>query len=144
MIKRRYMTMGLTVVLTLSARVSGLPALADVGDYYLRSILRSGKLNGAHEISPVPLKGLIKTSFCNREFWMRDTTVLWSDTELKEGRSLVIIQETSDGRRTVCNNASDYVASNVKKLPPSLREAKIGGPTRSRLNVISDAFKDFK
>ncbi|WP_150524936.1 hypothetical protein [Roseibium sediminis] len=144
MTKQGFTVISLTTVLTLATAFSAFPAFADVGDYYLRSIQRSGKLNGAHEISPVPLKGLIKTTFCNRDFWMRDTTVLWSDTEMKEGRSLVIIQETSDGRRTVCNNATDYVATNVKKLPPSLREAKIGGPTRSRLNVISEAFKDFK
>jgi len=118
-------------------------AIAETGDYYMRSSIDTGKFNGSHEVSTVPLDGYYKTSFCNIRFWMRGTTVAWSEEEVAAGRQLIIIQETENGRRTVCRNAGQYVAANMKRLPKKYKST-IEGPKRSRLNVIGEAFKGFK
>ncbi|GGB45008.1 hypothetical protein GCM10011316_16260 [Roseibium aquae] len=126
-----------------------LPALAAGGDYYIRSEVARGQFSGFHEILPRPKEGYFKVNYCDRTFWVSDTTVLWTEREAAAGRRLVVEAETRSGRDLICADAHTYVNLDSLGLPKTeievLRDnSDPQAPVRNRLRIISEAFKDFK
>jgi len=139
----------LSVLTCLLGMAAAYPSLAADGDFYIRAEAHRGKFAGFHEILSVPKADYFEVTYCNRTFWVSDTTVLWTEQQAAEGNRLIIEAETrSGGRDIVCFDAQKYVSLDSLGLPESQVEVMRDDtgdpeiPRRNRLRIISEAFKD--
>jgi hypothetical protein len=122
---------------------------AKESDFYIRSQSENGKFTGYHQILTAPEDGYFPAVYCNRTFWVRSLTVLWTETEADAGRKLVVEQDSSEDRRVFCEDpnrqvtledigVSEAEAIRLRRRGPALRIQP------SRMNIISEAFKGYK
>lgn len=124
-------------------------ALTPREDLYIRSEHRDGEFHGAQQILAEPQEGFFEVSYCGRSFWVRGTTVMWTEKEAKAGRRLLIENDAGEGRVVVCDRAEEYVKLedlNLRQWQKDLMETGQDPMTSkpSRLRVISEAFQSFK
>ncbi|WP_417683800.1 hypothetical protein [Roseibium sp.] len=139
---RRTITVALSILWSAAAfgQVKMVP-----GDYYIRSQSQNGNFIGYHRLLTRPEPGYVEASYCNRQFWVRKTTVLWTEKEVKAGRNLVIEVNAESARKVICQNPNKYVTLDTigldKREIERLRGVGAGvKTTRGRLNHISEAF----
>ncbi|MEJ8476787.1 hypothetical protein [Roseibium algae] len=140
----------LTVAVCFSAAEIVYAQTGDISDdFYIRSQLDTGKFNGYHQILTEPKEGYVQAIYCDKTFWVRKLTVLWTEDEAKAGRKLVVEENKKDNRKVFCEDPNrqvtlESIGMSDKEIT-QLREARSGQDVRpSRMNVISDAFKGFK
>ena len=122
---------------------------APEGDYYIRSLDPGGRFNGIQAILTQPEEGYHKAVYCDTSFWVRRSTVAWTEREAEAGRHLVIINETHKKPAVYCADPEHYVRLEDLGLKKHeiLKERGNGGAIdmqSSRLRTISEAFKNFK
>ncbi|WP_417668612.1 hypothetical protein [Roseibium sp.] len=119
-------------------RVSG-------GDFYIRSQSQTGNFSGHHQLLTEAKPGYLPAVYCDRAFWVRKSTVLWTENEANAGRKLVIEVNKLNSREVVCKDPDRHVKLETlgleKREIDQLRGQ--GGEaytTRGRLGHISKAF----
>ena len=122
---------------------------APAGDYYIRSLDPSGRFNGIQEILTRPETGYYEAVYCDTSFWVRRSTVVWTEREAEAGRHLVIINEINKKPEVYCADPERHVRLEDLGLKKRevLKARKNGEPVdmkSSRLRTISEAFKNFK
>lgn len=122
---------------------------APAGDYYIRSLDPSGRFNGIQEILTRPETGYHEAVYCDTSFWVRRSTVVWTEREAEAGRHLVIINEINKKPEVYCADPEHHVRLEDLGLKKQevLKARKNGEPVdmkSSRLRTISEAFKNFK
>lgn len=118
-------------------------------DYYIRSQHPGGTFTGSHEILESPKSGYLQARYCERTFWVRPTTVAWSEEEVAAGRTLVLEENSGSTRTALCADTKAFARLEDLGLEQreidSLRASDAPYQTRaSRLHTIRDAFKQYK
>ncbi|WP_213215079.1 hypothetical protein [Roseibium polysiphoniae] len=119
------------------------------GDYYIRSQQPSGTFFGYHQVMTEPKTGYVRAVYCNTIFWVRKSTVLWTENEAKAGRHLFIEMNLNGDRKLICADPDEQVR--LEDL--GMKEAEVRrfrnsngqlDQKKSRMNVLSEAFKQRK
>ncbi|MBO0347320.1 hypothetical protein J0X15_18975 [Roseibium sp. CAU 1637] len=118
-------------------------------DFYIRSELSNGTFNGYHQISKRSKPGFVKVTYCDQAFWVRPSTVLWTETEASAGRNLIVERNRQDDREVLCQSPQLQVTIedlDIKKAELDEMRSR-NSPVNlrpNRMRVISEAFKGFK
>lgn len=121
-----------------------------IGDYYIRAEYSNGEFIGSHQILASAKGDYKEVTYCGKQFWVRPSTVFWTEKEAEAGNELYLMQNTKDEQVIVCANPEEHVTlatigiSKDNFLPRPGGGGAFQAPRRSRLNVIAEAFKDFK
>lgn len=135
---------GLALVASIPTQVH-----ADDSEYYIRSEKRDGDFNGYQQLKSRKAPGFVRVTYCDRTFWVRPATVLWTETEAEAGRKLTVEESWFNSTEVLCYAPEQQVG--VKDLglnPAELKQLRANNSPlnmkSSRIHVIRDAFKRFK
>jgi len=118
-------------------------------DFYIRSQYTNGTFTGFHEILAKPKEGYHEARYCDRIFWVSETTVIWTEEEAAAGRSLIVEENVGSDRHTVCADYADFATLDdiglKKREVEQIRNRNEPLDMKSsRIRIIRDAFKQFK
>ena len=142
-----YKPQALALLCILPILMTAAPAAAE--DIYIRSEDGTGRFNGSHLLLTKPKTGYQEVTYCNRPFWVRKLTVLWTEREAAAGRKLFIEEDRGNNRQVLCSDPDKQVTLDDMGLKDaelkSLRaRSEPLNMQQNRMNVISEAFKGYK
>ncbi|NVK35320.1 MAG: hypothetical protein HWE23_12615 [Rhodobacteraceae bacterium] len=119
-------------------------------DYYIRAEHSDGAFIASHQILAEPGEDFFQVRYCDTPFWVRASTVRWTEDEAEAGNKLFLIRNTPGEQRIICAEPEKQVT--LKDLGINREEfiARESGGFQhnkvkpSRLSVIAEAFKSFK
>lgn len=142
----RYALLAAATLMSLSpAQAGGIPK---PGDFYLISRDRSGLFVGSHKLYLKHTNGLKPVRYCNRPYFVRSSSVAWTQVETELGRNVQIEFNFGRGWRPICERPQDQVALEDIGIEMSAKEflQQMAAEDRpqSRLSKISGVLNKSK
>lgn len=135
-----------TLLATLcAATVSHADSLPKPGDYYLISRDHSGKFLGSHKLFKKGSADLKQVTYCGNEYFVRESSVAWTELEAEFGRTVHVEFNFGKGWRPICANPEREVTLADLGITMDAREVLAGvstGPSpANRLASIGAMFR---
>lgn len=124
-------------------------AQAATASFFIRSHKADGTFHGYHEILREKRPGFVEVRYCDQTFYVRPTTVLWTEREAEAGRQMAVELNRADDREILCTTPEAQVQlEDLGMKKARIRELRGNNEPlnmrSSRMHVIRDAFKGFK
>ncbi|MEL7529516.1 MAG: hypothetical protein AAFN16_27400, partial [Pseudomonadota bacterium] len=85
-----------------AATVSHADSIPKPGDYYLISRDHSGKFLGSHKLFKKESADLKQVTYCGHEYFVRESSVAWTELEAEFGRIVHVEFNFGKGWRPIC------------------------------------------
>ncbi|WP_306144070.1 hypothetical protein [Roseibium sp. MMSF_3412] len=127
------------------ATVSHADSLPKPGDYYLISRDHAGKFIGSHKLFKNESADTKRVSYCGNEYFVRDSSVAWTELEAEFGHIVHVEFNFGKGWRPICANPEREVTLADLGITMDAREVLAGlstaPSTASRLATIGAMFR---
>lgn len=102
-----------------------------------------GRFRGSHVVLRREQQGFMAVEYCGSQFWVRPTTVAWTQKEADDGFELNLESNTSGRWQAVCRNPHKHVKVQDLNLPTHVERSLTGEappPREFRFQEIRRAF----
>lgn len=128
-----------------AATASHADSLPKPGDYYLISRDHAGKFLGSHKLFKEESDETKQVTYCGREYFVRDSSVAWTELEAEFGHVVHVEFNFGKGWRPICANPEREVTLADIGISLDAREVLAGvstaPSTASRLATIGAMFR---
>lgn len=103
----------------------------------------NGRFRGSHVVLRREQQGFMAVEYCGSQFWVRPTTVAWTQKEADDGFELNLESNTSGRWQAVCRNPHKQVTVQDLNLPTHVERSLTGDappPREFRFQEIRRAF----